>query len=321
MRDIQFERRGHAGIVTLDREAALNAVTGAMIDALAERLDEWQDDAQVEHVVIRARGKAFSVGGDIRDLYARRDDPDLGFFAREYRLNHRIHTYAKPYVALVHGLVMGGGVGVSLHGSHVVAGQGMAFAMPECGIGFFPDVGATHLLPRLPGTLGMELGLTGRRLDADECVGAGIVGYRADDLDAVLDRLCEMGADEALVPFGASAPVPASHEAFGAGAVETMLARLGDDPRAGMLAAKSPTSLRIAHRQLSEGERLDFADAMRLEYRIVARILHGHDFYEGIRAQVIDKDREPRWRPPTLAAVDAAEIDRHFDPVDAELRL
>ena len=319
--DILFEKRGQAAIVMLNREVALNAVTGAMVDALAEKLDEWETDDEVAHVVIRANGKAFSVGGDIRDLYRRRTDPDLDFFKREYRLNVRIKRYPKPYVALVHGLVMGGGVGVSLHGSHVVAGPNMAFAMPEVGIGFFPDVGATHLLPRLPGVLGTELGLTGRRLMADECVGAGIAAYRADDLDGVLDRLCDHEVETALAPFATTGAVPSSHPAFEEESVGEILDALGDDPLADTLREKSPTSLMIAHRQLCEGRELAFEDAMRLEYRIVSRILFGHDFYEGIRAQVIDKDREPRWSPPTLADVDTQSIAAHFAPLEHELDL
>ena len=319
--DILFEKRGQAAIVMLNREVALNAVTGAMVDALAEKLDEWETDDEVAHVVIRANGKAFSVGGDIRDLYRRRTDPDLDFFKREYRLNVRIKRYPKPYVALVHGLVMGGGVGVSLHGSHVVAGPNMAFAMPEVGIGFFPDVGATHLLPRLPGVLGTELGLTGRRLMADECVGAGIAAYRADDLDGVLDRLCDHEVEAALAPFATTGAVPSNHPAFEEESVGEILDALGDDPLADTLREKSPTSLMIAHRQLREGRELAFEDAMRLEYRIVSRILFGHDFYEGIRAQVIDKDREPRWSPPTLADVDTQSIAAHFAPLEHELDL
>ena len=318
--DIHFELRGHAGVVTLDRQAALNAVTGAMIDALAEQLDVWEDDRRVAHVVIRAKGKAFSVGGDIRDLYENRDDPDLGFFEREYRLNHRIKHYPKPYVALVQGLVMGGGVGVSLHGSHVVAGPHMAFAMPEVGIGFFPDVGATYLLPRLGGTLGMELGLTGRRLDAAECVGAGIARYRADELEQVMTRLEGMDVASALHPFRAEAPPPKSDKGFGAGDVFAILNAVSADAAA-LLRQKSPTSLLIAHEQLRGGAALSFAEAMRLEYRIVARVLFGHDFYEGIRAQVVDKDREPRWKPPTLLEVDPAAIARHFEPLERELAL
>ena len=316
---IRFERQGHAGVVTLDRPAALNAVTGAMVDALAERLDAWEADDAVAHVVIRAEGKAFSVGGDIRDLYERRDTPDLDFFRREYRLNHRIHTYPKPYVALVHGLVMGGGVGVSLHGSHVVAGEGMAFAMPEVGIGFFPDVGASYLLSRLPGRLGMDLGLTGRRIAADECLAVGIATHHAGELDAVLDRLSRLDVAEALADLATEADaMPQTAPAFDAPDVPSILRAAEDTPLAETLAAKSPTSLLVAHRQLAHAP-TDFAAVMRREYRIVARILHGHDFYEGIRAQVIDKDRQPRWRPDRIEAV--GDVDEYFAPLDRELDL
>ena len=321
--DIHFERRGRAGVVTLDREAALNAVTGAMVDRLAGQLALWADDDAVAHVAIRAKGRAFSVGGDIRALYERRHDPDLDFFRREYRLNSAIAHYSKPYVALVHGLVMGGGVGVSLHGSHVVAGPGMAFAMPEVGIGFFPDVGATHMLPRLAGTLGMELALTGRRLDAEECLAAGVATHFCTDHDGVLERLADHDdVEAALVPFAAPEPgdPPSAHPAFREPDVPSIL-RAADETLARTLGAKSPTSLLVAHRQMREGAGLDFDAAMRLEFRIVSRILHGHDFYEGIRAQVIDKDREPRWRPSHLEDVDPAVVAAHFEPLAEELAL
>ena len=317
---IRFERRGHAGVVTLARPQALNAVTHAMVRALAEQLDAWEADDAVRHVVIRAEGRAFSVGGDIRHLHEQRDNPDIAFFRDEYRLNSRIHHFPKPFVALVHGLVMGGGVGVSLHGSHVVAGPDMAFAMPEVGIGFFPDVGATHLLNRLPEPLGMELGLTGRRLDADACLAVGVATHRADDLDAVLERLTRMDVDGALGGLARSGTVPDAEPAFAAPSVQAIM---DEAPPATVetLRAKSPTSLLVAHRQLREGRGVGFDDAMRLEFRIVSRILHGHDFYEGIRAQVIDKDRAPRWRPARVEDVDPYAVAAHFEPLERELDL
>ena len=336
--DIHFERRGHAGVVTLDRQHALNAVTGDMLRRLEERLIEWQTDDAVRHVVIHAvPGKAFSVGGDIRHLYerGRAGDPDTAFFAQEYRLNARIRHYPKPYVALIDGLVMGGGVGISLHGSHVV-GARMQFAMPEVGIGFFPDVGATFLLSRLPGALGMELGLTGHRLGARECLAAGVATHLCEphDIDAVLERLCQEEVDVALGPTVARADLTrlmdgrdTGEEAFALDSVPAILDRLerwGSHEAQGLklsLLEKSPTSLLVAHSQLTLGERLDFDECMKLEYRIVSRILHGHDFYEGIRAQIIDKDRDPRWLPATLDEVDPAAVAAHMQPLDEELDL
>src|ERR1043165_672908 len=181
--DILFERRGVAGIVTLNRPQALNAVTHDMVRALARQLAVWAQDDAVTRVIIRAAGeRAFSAGGDIRALYelgrAGRQEEMLTFWRDEYPLNALIKRYPKPYVALIDGIVMGGGVGVSVHGSHRVAGDRFAFAMPEVGIGFFPDVGATWFLPRLPGELGAWCALTGDRLKTADAVTAGIVTHR-----------------------------------------------------------------------------------------------------------------------------------------------
>src|SRR5215469_4718343 len=180
---MRFERRGAAGLVTLNRPEALNAVTHAMVLALRAQLDEWRDDPSVTRVVVTAAGeRAFSAGGDLRDIYALgragRFEEALTFWRDEYALNAAIKHYPKPYVALIDGIVMGGGVGVSIHGSHRVAGDRYQFAMPEVGIGFFPDVGATWFLPRMPGELGAYCALTGARLRADDALAAGIATHR-----------------------------------------------------------------------------------------------------------------------------------------------
>src|SRR5438309_3159585 len=181
--EILFERRGAAGIITLNRPKALNAVTHDMVRALARQLGEWQHDGAVTRVVITAAGeRAFSAGGDIRALYelgrAGRQAEALIFWREEYPLNALIKRYPKPYVALIDGIVMGGGVGVSVHGSHRVAGDKFLFAMPEVGIGFFPDVGATWFLPRMPGEIGTYCGLTGERLKAGDALVAGLATHR-----------------------------------------------------------------------------------------------------------------------------------------------
>ncbi|HSM39185.1 MAG TPA: enoyl-CoA hydratase/isomerase family protein, partial [Afifellaceae bacterium] len=186
--DIRFETRGRLGLVTLDRGRALNALSHAMVLALDEVLDRWEADPEIAHIVIRsADEKAFSAGGDIRELYeeglrAKRGEAEkpTAFFDHEYRLNIRIKTYPKPYIALVDGIVMGGGVGVSVNGRHRVAGPNIRFAMPEVGIGFFPDVGGTWFLPRLPGETGAYLALTGARLDQADCCWSGIATQAGD---------------------------------------------------------------------------------------------------------------------------------------------
>src|SRR6188768_2813770 len=181
--EILFERRGAAGVITLNRPKALNAVTHGMVLALRTQLDRWADDAAITRVVITAAGdRAFSAGGDIRALYdlgkAGRHDEALQFWRDEYPLNLAIKNYRKPYVALIDGIAMGGGVGVSVHGSHRIAGDRFSFAMPEVGIGFFPDVGATWFLPRMPGELGAYCALTGERFNAADAIGGGVATHR-----------------------------------------------------------------------------------------------------------------------------------------------
>ena len=195
--DILFERRGNAGVVTLNRPKALNAITHEMVRALAARLEAWARDDAVARVIVTANGeRAFSAGGDIRALYdlitAGRQEEALCFFREEYRLNTAIKRYPKPYVSLIDGIVMGGGVGISIHGSHRVAGEKYAFAMPEVGIGFFPDVGATYALPRLAGEIGTYLALTGERLKAADAVlsGAATHHVKSHRFSALIEALC-----------------------------------------------------------------------------------------------------------------------------------
>ncbi len=339
--EILFEQRGRMGLVTLNRPKALNALTHGMALALEKQLDLWRDDTSVGHVVVRGAGKkAFCAGGDIRHIYEQGlagDPHQIDFFRDEYRLNAGIKHYPKPYIALIDGIVMGGGVGVSVHGSHRVAGEGIGFAMPEVGIGFFPDVGGTYFLPRMPRETGMYCGLTGQRLKQADALWSGVATHAvasaafddlltalatARDVDAVLS---DFAVDTGQAPLEALAP--AIEPAFSAGSVGDILKRLdmtsGDraDWAAGTAAAirkKSPTSVEIAYHQLRRGAKLDFDGCMRLEFRIVSRILKGHDFYEGIRATIIDKDGQPRWRPADLVDVDRLDIDAHFAPLEDE---
>lgn len=344
--DILFERRGVAGLVTLNRPQALNAVTHAMVRALAEKLAEWEQEPGVTRVVVTAAGgQAFSAGGDLRALYrlgrAGRYEEALAFWRDEYRLNARIKRYRKPYVALIDGIVMGGGAGVSINGSHRVAGDAFAFAMPEVGIGFFPDVGATWFLPRLPGEIGTYCALTGKRLDAADAVVTGIATHRVPSARwrDLIEGLCgAVSVDALLASFAEPAgqgPVTARRAAidrlFKADRVEDIAAALAGESAGNkedatfarstiaLIRAKSPTSLKLALAQLRAGRMLDFDECMRTEFRIVSRIVRGHDFYEGIRAVIIDKDQAPRWQPATLAEVSAAEVERYFAPIAKEL--
>jgi enoyl-CoA hydratase len=344
--EIVFERRGAAGIVTLNRPQALNAVTHPMVLALRAQLEIWAEDGAVTRVIVTAAGnRAFSAGGDIRHLYdlgqEKRYDEALQFWRDEYPLNATIKSYKKPYIALIDGIVMGGGVGVSVHGSHRVAGDKFQFAMPEVGIGFFPDVGATWFLPRMPGELGTYCALTGERFNAADALAAGIATHRvsSDRFPDLLEALTgTVSVDEVLGAFAEPAgegPITARKadidRLFAGDRVENILAALDAEAArdsewanktAATIRTKSPTSLKIALAQVRRGAHWDFAECMRAEFRIVSRIVRDDDFYEGVRAVIVDKDNAPRWRPATLAEVSAADVERHFAPLGSnELNL
>jgi enoyl-CoA hydratase len=349
--DIILERRGAAGLVTLNRPGALNAVNHAMVRTLHAALQAWRDDGAVSRVIVTAAGgRAFSAGGDLRALYeagrAGRHRELLDFWREEYVLNAVIRRYPKPYVALIDGIVMGGGVGVSVHGSHRVAGDRFDFAMPEVGIGFFPDVGATWFLPRLPGEIGTYCALTGARLKAADAVAAGIATHRVPSVRfaALAEALCsEEPVDVVLAALAPSSQhsdesaVMAHRRAidriFSAGSVEDILARL-DAEAAGQgadaawaagvgatIRGKAPLSLKIALAQMRRGRHWSFAACMQAEFRIVSRVVGGHDFYEGIRAVIIDKDNRPCWQPSSLAGVTAETVEDYFAPLERELVL
>ncbi len=345
--EILFERRGTAGLVRLNRPQALNAVTLIMVRALRQQLDSWRDDPSITRVVIMgAGGRAFSAGGDLRQVYelgrSGRQDEALIYWREEYALNDVIKHYPKPYVALLDGIVMGGGVGVSVHGSHRVAGDKFLFAMPEVGIGFFPDVGATWFLPRMPGELGTFCAVTGERLGSADAVSSGIATHRVSsaDIPKLIDALCDATpVDQALAHARAPEVGPVTSRravidcSFAADSIETILSNLDCEAKTGQpdaqwaeaaaatIRSRSPTSVKLALAQVRWGRARSFAECMRAEFRIVSRIVYDHDFYEGVRALIIDKDNQPHWRPATLAEVADKDIERHFLPVENELQL
>ena len=347
--EILFERRGAAGVVTLNRPQALNAVTHGMVRMLAAQLGEWARDPAVSRVIVTAAGgRAFSAGGDIRALHdlgqSGRHVETLRFWREEYTLNTLIKRYPKPYVALIDGIVMGGGVGISIHGSHRVAGDRFQFAMPEVGIGFFPDVGATWFLPRMPGETGTYCALTGERLKAADAIALGIATHQVPSArwrDLMEGLAGTVPVDAVLAAFAEpphGGPVGIHRQAidrlFAGDRVEGILAALDREAISGsaeagfagataaLIRAKSPTSLKIALAQLRRGKNWSFSDCMRAEFRIVARIIHGHDFYEGVRATIIDKDQKPAWRPARLEEVSDAAVEAHFAALGAtELEL
>jgi enoyl-CoA hydratase len=337
--DILIEKRGRLGLMTLDRPQALNALTLAMVREMRSALERFASDNEIASIAIRgAGGRAFCAGGDIQTIYeqeqAGRPEDSLVFWAEEYDLNRRIKRYPKPYLALIDGIVMGGGVGVSIHGSHRVAGDGYRFAMPEAGIGFFPDVGATYALPRLPWNSGFWLGLTGAPIGRGTACGLGLATHSvaSSRFEALIEALAAGEAPSSVLAREAVPPGegPELAEAgliarcFAGETVEAIFAALDENGSKGSafaahaaaaLRQKSPTSLKVTLAALRRGRGLEFEEAMRLEYRICSRIIKGHDLYEGIRAQIIDKDRNPRWSPASPDLVSTEAVEAHFAPL------
>ena len=340
--EVLFEQRDGVGLITLNRPSALNALTHRMIEALSRKLSEWEADGSIRFVIIMGEGRAFSAGGDIVGVHkakrAGRFSPD--FFADEYRLNAHIARFQKPYVALIDGVVMGGGVGVSCHGSHRVMTEKAVFAMPEVAIGFFPDVGGSYLLSRL-GAYGMYLALTGNRIGWGDALRAGIATHAVDsaDLPALLAKLIAADdPDEALAGFSKDVPAEGNEASFHSIERHFSLASLEDcilsletaagegdefaDEALRTIRTRSPISLHVAFRAVNYGAMLSMDECMRMEFRITSRMLKNHDFYEGIRAAVIEKTKDPAWVPASLEEVDPAAIDAYFAPLqEGELEL
>jgi enoyl-CoA hydratase len=339
--EVLFFQDDALGRIVLNRPKALNALTLGMVRAMDARLRVWARDASVKAIVVEGAGeRAFCAGGDIRALYdsGKAGDPyAIDFYREEYALNTLIKRYPKPYLAFVRGIVMGGGVGVSVHGSHRIAGEGIMFAMPETGIGLFPDVGGTYFLPRCPGETGMYLALTGARLNLADALYAGVATQHIPVArwPEALAALAQAGDVRVLAELGAAGgpsalAANAAHidHAFSAGSVEEILARLDamaspfGAETAKALRTKSPTSLKVVYAQVRAGRDLPFEDCMRLEFRLTNRFMRGHDFYEGVRAAIIDKDQAPKWRPDTLAGVPDAEVARYHSTLpDGDLVL
>lgn len=324
---------GRVGRVELDRQQALNALDLTMIRALRRALDAWREDPAVEAVVVTGAGRAFCAGGDVRGV---REQVLAGeaaeaeqFFVEEYALNAAIACYPKPYVAILDGVAMGGGLGVSVHGSVRVATERAVLAMPETAIGFAPDVGTSHVLPRLPGALGFAMALAGVRLDAPDALESGLATHYTDSADVpdLLDRLEQHGlsALETVTgrPAGPGSLAPVGDviaHAFSAPSVETVFARLDHDAddggpagewaaaTAASLRTMSPTSLVTAHELLGAGATSSLAACLERERRAAHWLIGRHDFAEGVRAVLVDKDRTPAWSPATLGEVDTAEI-------------
>lgn len=335
--DVLFERVGAVGLVTLNRPKALNALTRDMCVAMNAQLAAWAEDEAIRTVVVRGAGRAFCAGGDIRSLYesGRTGTPYAKQFYRdEYLLDATVAHYPKPYVALIGGIVMGGGVGISVHGTYRIADETTTFAMPETGIGLFPDVGGSYFLPRLSGELGTYLALTGARLKTDDTLFAGLATHfvpGGGQETLLTDLFRGRPAGEAIAAAGRSGgPAPIAdravqiNSAFAADSIDAVMGQLERDGSAwaketiATILSKSPTATKLALRQVRKGRHLSFDDCMRMEFRMVSRVIAGHDFYEGVRATIIEKDNAPRWQPSDLSEVSEAAVEAYFAPLPGE---
>jgi enoyl-CoA hydratase len=342
--EILIERLGALGIVTLNRPQALNTLSLSMYRRFDPALAAWAGERDVRAALVRGAGeRSFCAGGDVVAIYEARDEAVAqggykeDFFREEYQLIRRIHRFPKPFVALMDGITMGGGAGVAVNGRFRIATERTLFAMPEVHIGLFPDVAATRFLPRCPGRIGLYLGLTGQRIGPADALYCGLATHfvpsaRLDALTEALGAL-DYGADadgavasaiaRLVADAGAAAlpPLrPAIDRCFGGSSVAEIMAALAreHDPWAvealEAMRRASPLSLRIVFRQLTEGTH-DVESALQLEYRMTQHAMAAHDFFEGIRAALVDKDRKPRWQHRSIAEVSDAEVASYFVPI------
>ncbi|MEU9618915.1 enoyl-CoA hydratase/isomerase family protein [Streptomyces sp. NPDC048155] len=339
---VLLSTEGRAAHLTLNRPQALNSLTHAMVRRIDEALTAWEHDPAVATVIITGAGeRGLCAGGDIRSIYEdvrAGNTASAGFWRDEYRLNARIARYPKPYVAVMDGIVMGGGVGVSAHGSICIVTERSRIAMPETGIGFVPDVGGTYLLALAPGELGTHLALTGAQIGAGDALLCGLADHfvPSGHLPQLLGELPTRPVWDALQLYVRQPPPGelAGHRSwidacYSADTVEEIIGRLrghgssAAEEAADTLAAKSPTALKVTLAALRRARRLGpLEHVLEQEYRISCAALASHDLAEGIRAQVIDKDRSPHWAPATLAQVTDTDVARYFaPPAEGELHL
>lgn len=338
--DVLISAEGRVGRLSLNRPKAIHALNLPMCEAMTEALVTWRDDPAIEAVIIdHSEGRGFCAGGDIRMLAesgAKDGKEARAFFHTEYRLNHLLFTYPKPVVAFMDGITMGGGVGISQPAKYRVATEHTRFAMPETGIGLFPDVGGGWYLPRLEGRVGVFLALTGARLDGAECLALGLathylpserlaeakerIAVHPDRIGGILGELSVTAPPAAITGH-----IDKINRLFASDRYEDILAALEKDgsewaaKELDALHTKSPQTCKVALRQLREGAAMpDFAAEMVQEYTIGSRVVQMHDFLEGVRALIVDKDNSPKWNPPSAEAVTDEWIDAIFAPLPAE---
>lgn len=342
--DILFEeiadsKQKKIGRIILNRPHALNAISHDMFRLLEKQLLQWQEDDAVKAVLIKSNSeKAFCAGGDIRAVYENREQPldqKVKYFSLEYGINPLIYHYTKPYISFLDGITMGGGAGISIHGSHPIGTERLKFAMPETSIGFFPDVGMSYYFGRMPYCVGLFLGLTGSIIGANDARNFGLIKHHvlSDHLNTLEKKLIEtpfLSSDHDVVSdiiAEFQSPLDtgkiqlhqddiAKHFQFDK--VEEIISSLesGDhwaQEIAHTLLQRSPVSLKVSLRQLHEAEIKNFDEVMRTDRCLVRKFLQSHDFIEGIRAAVIDKDKQPCWQPAQLDGVDNELVDLYFN--------
>ena len=334
--EVLFQITNKLGIIKLNRPASLNALNTDMCSAILENLLAWEKDDNIKAIVISGEGgKAFCAGGDIVMMHksGKADDGKAEEFWRtEYALNELIQSYSKPYIALIDGIVMGGGVGLSVHGKYRVAGDKTLLAMPETGIGYFPDVGGSYFLPRLGKAIGNWAGLTGARLNASLAFQFGIATHYvpSENHQTLIDELCASNLDggfadvDAIIAEFAKVPteekLPPEIKAFEHDNVEAIITALEAantdwaDAQLKTLSQKSPLALKVTFEAMQRGAHLSFREAMVQELILSINFLKCPDFYEGIRAQVIDKDRNPNWHYKNLRQIKREQIEDFFVP-------
>ncbi len=339
--DIRLEHKGALALITLQRTRALNALTIAMRSDLAAWFPAFSRDADTYAVVFQsASPKAFSAGSDVREVATLgRTDMTAArqAFADEYALNWRLECFSKPTVSLIDGMVMGGGVGISLYGTHRIAGEGYRFAMPETKIGLFPDVGVCHALSRMPDEMGLYLGLTGRMIGRADAYALGLVTHciPAGEFPVIIDSLADTQPVDPLLDDRHIDPGPGEHDGkrdliarcFSADDVPGIIARLQSENGknadwardvAFELLARSPISLAITLRHIRQSKSRDLREVLETDYCLACRFLEDHDFYEGVRALIVEKDNAPKWHPPHVAEVGPNLIARYFAPLSAD---
>lgn len=336
--DLAIALEGAAATMTLNRPQALNAISGPMRLEIAAAIPRFARDPGVYALIIRsATAGAFSAGGDLRELsQAAREAPERArqLLADDYRMIWLLECFSKPTISLIDGLIMGSGAGLTLYGTHRVAGESFAFAMPETGVGFFPDVGLAWVFARMPDEIGLYLGLTGRRIGRADAYRLGLVTHcipasrfgeieaslrTADPVDPLLDDRHEDPGPGEIAPYR-----DVLQRCFACGSVEEIIERLGDEAQRGGAAGawcegvlqelkqRSPTALKVSFRHIREAAFRDLRQTLMLDYRLGCRFLESHDLHEGVRALLIDKDRRPRWSPAHLSQVTDALVDRFF---------